>query len=99
MWFECQSLENQNRLRGFPKHPGFFINNRLPSVVCVILCSQISSSLQQCRGSYMMKPQGLIVTARSPFGGSRLTFDFVVLPFVGVTLFPSPSSCGSCVVP
>ena len=47
----------------------------------------------------MMKLQGLIVTARSLFGGRRPTFGFVVLPFVGVALFPSPASCGSCVVP
>ena len=28
---------------------------------------------------------------RSLFGGHRLTFGFVVLPFVGVVLFPSPA--------
>ena len=68
-------------------------------MVYVILCSQIPFSLRQCRGSDMMKLQGLIATARSLFGGRRLSFDFVVLPFVGVALFPSPASCGSCVVP
>ena len=47
----------------------------------------------------MMKLQGPIVTARSPFGSHRLTFGFVVLPFVGVVLFPSPAICWSCVAP
>ena len=47
----------------------------------------------------MMKLQGLIATAQSLFGGHRPTFGFVVLPFVGVMLFPSPAICGSCVVP
>ena len=47
----------------------------------------------------MMKLQGLIATTRSLFGGHRQTFGFDVLPFVGVTLFPNPASCGSCVVP
>ena len=47
----------------------------------------------------MMKLQDLIVTARSLFGGRRPMFGFVVLPFVGVALFPSPASCGSCVFP
>ena len=47
----------------------------------------------------MMKLQGLIATTRSLFGGLRPTFGFDVLPFVGVALFPSPASCGSCVVP
>ena len=47
----------------------------------------------------MMKLQGLIATVRSLFGGHRLTFNFIVLPFVGVVLFLSPTSCGSCVVP
>ena len=47
----------------------------------------------------MMKLQGLIATARSLFGGRRSTFGFVVQPFVGVALFPSPTSCESCVVP
>ena len=47
----------------------------------------------------MMKLWGLTATTRSLFGGCRLTFGFVVLPFVGVALFPSPTSCGSCVVP
>ena len=92
-------MENQNRLRGFPRRLGFFINNRLPSMVCVILHFQLPSSLRQCQSSYMMKLQGLIATARSLFGGHRLTFGFVVLPFVRVVLFPNPASCGSCVVP
>ena len=47
----------------------------------------------------MMKLQGLITIAWSLFGGHRLTFGFDVLPFVGVALFPSPASCGSCIVP
>ena len=46
-----------------------------------------------------MKLQGLITTTRNLFGGHRPTFGFDVLPFVGVVLFPSPASCGSCVVP
>ena len=46
-----------------------------------------------------MKLQGLIATVRSLFGGHRPTFGFIVLPFVGVVLFPSPAICGSCVVP
>ena len=47
----------------------------------------------------MMKLQGLIATARSLFGGHRLTFGFVVMPFVGVALFRSPAICWSCVAP
>ena len=47
----------------------------------------------------MMKLQGLIATARSLFGGHRPTFSFVVLPFVGDVLFPSPAICWSCVAP
>ena len=47
----------------------------------------------------MMKLQGLIATVRTLFGGCRPMFGFVVLPFVGVALFPSPASCGSCIVP
>ena len=47
----------------------------------------------------MMKLQGLIATMQSLFGGRRLTFGFDVFPFVGVVLFLSPASCGSCVVP
>ena len=47
----------------------------------------------------MMKLQGLIATTQSQFGGCGTTFGFVVLPFVGVALFHSPASCGSCVVP
>ena len=47
----------------------------------------------------MKKLQGLIATARSFFGGHRPTFGFVVLPFVGVVLFPSPAIFWSCDVP
>ena len=47
----------------------------------------------------MMKLPGLIATTRSLFGDRRLTFDFVVLAFVGVALIPSPASCGSYVFP
>ena len=46
-----------------------------------------------------MKLQGLIAAARSLFGSHRPNFGFVVLPFVGVVLFPSPAICGCCVVP
>ena len=46
-----------------------------------------------------MKRQGLIATMRSLFGGCRPTFGFDALPFVGVVLFPSPASCGSCFIP
>ena len=46
-----------------------------------------------------MKLQDLIATTRSLFGGHMSLFSFVVLPFVGVALFPSPASCGICVVP
>ena len=72
----------------FPMLPGFFINNRLSSMVCVILRSQPSSSLRQCWSSYMMKLQGLIATTQSLFSGRRLTFGFDFLPFVGVVFFP-----------
>ena len=47
----------------------------------------------------MMKLQGLISTARSLFGGHRMTFGFVVLPFVRVVLFPNPAICWSYVAP
>ena len=47
----------------------------------------------------MMRFPDLMATARILFGGRRLTFGFVVLPFVGVVFFPIPSHCGSCVVP
>ena len=47
----------------------------------------------------MMKLQDLIDVARSLFGCCRPTQGFVVLPFIGVALFPSPASCGSYVVP
>ena len=42
----------------------------------------------------MMKLQGLITIVRSLFGGRRLTFGFVSLPFVGIVLFPSPAFDG-----
>ena len=47
----------------------------------------------------MMKLQGLIATTRSLFGGHRPMFGFVVLPFVGVVLFPSLAIFWSCVAP
>ena len=47
----------------------------------------------------MMKLQGLITTARSVFGGYRPPFGFVVLPFVRVVFFLSPTICWSCVAP
>ena len=47
----------------------------------------------------MMKLQGLIATARSLFGGHRSSFSVVVLPFVGVVLFPSSTICWNCVTP
>ena len=68
----------------------FFINNRLPSRVYVIRHSSFPYYLRQRRSSDMMKLQGLITTVRTLFGGHRPTFGFVVLPFVGVMLFPSP---------
>ena len=37
----------------------------------------------------MMKLQCLIAIAQSLFGGHRPAFGFVILPFVGVVLFPS----------
>ena len=92
-------MENRNRLRDFPRCPGFFINNSLPSRVYVIRHSRFPSYLLQPRSSDMMKLQGLIATERSLFDGQRPTFGFVVLPFVGVVLFPSPAICWSCVVP
>ena len=92
-------MDNRNRLRDFPKCPGFFINNRLPSRVYVIRRSRFPSYLRHRRSSDMMKLQGLIAITRSLFGGYRPTFGFVVLPFVGVVLFPSPAICGSCVIP
>ena len=86
-------MENQNRLRDFPRCPGFFIDNRLPSRVYVIRFSRFPSYLHQHRSSDMMKLQGLIATVRSLFGGHRPTLGFVVLPFVGVVLFLSPAIC------
>ena len=56
------------------------------------------SRLHQRRSSDMIKLQDLIATARSLLGGHRPMFGFVVLPFVGFVLFPSPAICGSCVV-
>ena len=47
----------------------------------------------------MLKLQGLISIARSLFGGHRPSFSFVVLPFVGVVLFPTPTICWNCVAP
>ena len=47
----------------------------------------------------MMKLQDLIAAAQSLFGCCRPTLGFVVLPFVGVALFPSLASCGSYIVP
>ena len=46
-----------------------------------------------------MKLQSYVVTARSLLGGHKMVFGFVVPPFFGVVLFPSPASYGSCVVP
>ena len=45
-----------------------------------------------------MKLQGLIATAQSLFVCQSSMFGFVVLPFVGVVLFPSFAICGSYVV-
>ena len=47
----------------------------------------------------MMKLQGLITATQSLFGSHRPTFGFVVLPFVGVVLFPSPAIYWSRVAP
>ena len=44
----------------------------------------------------MMKLQGLIVTARSPFGDHRPTFGFDIPSFVGVVFFPSSPIWGLC---
>ena len=90
-------MENRNKLRDFPRRPSFFINNRLPSRVYVIRRSRFPSCLRQRQSSDMMKLQGLISNALSLFGGHRLTFGFVVLPFIRVVLFPSPAICGSWV--
>ena len=57
------------------------------------------SYVRRRQSSDMMKLQGLIATMRSLFGGHRPTFGFVVLPFVGVMLFPSPAICWSYVAP
>ena len=53
--------------------------------------SRFLSCLRQFRSSDMMTLQGLIAPARSLFGDHRPTFVFVVRPFVGVVLFPSPA--------
>ena len=90
-------MGNWNETAWLPKRPGFLINNRLPSMVCVILFSQPSSPLRLCRGS--LKRQGLIATMRSLFGGRRLTFSFDALPFVGVVFFPNPSLVGVVLFP
>ena len=45
-----------------------------------------------------MKLQGYVATARSLLGSHKMVFGFVVLPFIGVGLFPSPASCRSCVI-
>ena len=92
-------MENRNRLRGFPRCPGFFINNRLPSRVYVIRRSRFPSHLRQRRSSDMIKPLGLIAIARSLFSGHRPSFSYVVFPFVRVVLFPSPVICWNCVAP
>ena len=47
----------------------------------------------------MMKLLALAVIVRNLFGSHRSTLDFIALSFVGVVFFPSPSLCGSCVVP
>ena len=69
----------------------FFIDNRLPSRMYVIRRSCFPSCLCQRQSSNMMKLQDLIAIVRSLFNGRRPTFGFVVLPFVGVVLFPSPA--------
>ena len=84
-------MENRNRLCDFLRCPGFFINNCLSSRVYVIRCSRFLSYFRQRQISDMMKLQGLITTVQSLFGGHRPTFGFVVLPFVGVVLLPSPA--------
>ena len=79
--------------------PSFFINNRLPSMVYAIRRSRFHFYLHQLRSWELMKLQGYVATARSLLDGHRMVFGFVVLPFVGVGLFPSPAICGSCDVP
>ena len=81
------------------KCQGLFINNCLSSTICVILRSQPFTSFRQCWSSYMMKLQGLIVTAQSSSGDRRPTFGFDVLPFVGVVFFPSSSLVGVVLFP
>ena len=79
--------------------PSFFINNRLPSIVYAICHSRFHFYLHQRRSWELMKLQGYVAIARSLLGSHRMVFGFVVLPFVGVGLFPSPAICGSYVVP
>ena len=89
-------MENRNRLRDFPTCPWSFI------IIAFLRGCKLYPTLVflcQRRSSDMMKLQDLIATARTLFGGHRSSFSFVVLPFVGVVLFPSPTRCGSCVVP
>ena len=47
----------------------------------------------------MMKLQDLIVMVRSLYDCPRLSFGFVVLPFVGVVFFPNPSLVGVVLFP
>ena len=47
----------------------------------------------------MMKLQDLIVMARSLYDGPRSSFGFMVLPFVGVLFFSSPSFVGVVLLP
>ena len=79
--------------------PSFFINNRLPSRVYAIHRSCFNFCLRQRRSWELMKLQGYVATARSLLGSHKMVFGFIVLPFFGVGLFPSPASYGSCVVP
>ena len=76
--------------------PSFFINNRLPSMAYAIHRSNFHFYLRQLRSWELMKLQGDVATARSLLDGHRMEFGFVVLPFVGVGIFPSPAICGSC---
>ena len=47
----------------------------------------------------MMKLRGLVVITRGLFVGSRSTFGFDALPFVGVVFFPSSSLMGVVLFP
>ena len=62
-------------------------------------CSHFPSYLRQHKNLDMMKLQGSIATAQNLFGGHRPMFGSVVLPLVGVVLFPSPTIRWSCVAP